>query len=128
MRKIILRIIVITALLLVVINLLMSAAVVRKMNERELHYDADDYFLLVDQEHQCMGFYYGSIPLKHVGYKGQVPDGVYEAEIIWNEGILLEDGNLHVMIRLPASMMRWIEKNYKSGQPALVYGGQANEK
>ena len=122
------RFVLVMGLLLAFMNMLITYSYVADMNRQELHYDADDYFLLVDQEHQCMGFYYGSIPLKHVGYKGQVPDGVYEAEIIWNEGILLEDGDLHVMIRLPASVMRWIEKNYKSGQPALVYGGQANEK
>ena len=122
--KFILKVSFVGGVILAMLNMMMVADITSKMDKRELYYDADSYFLMYDQKHHVMGFYDGIHPMKHVGCKKAVPDGTYEAEIIWNEGILLVNDNVQALIRLPKGLQKWVEKNYETGYPAIVYRGQ----
>lgn len=115
------RFVLVMGLLLAFMNMLITYSYVADMNRQELHYDADDYFLMVDQEHHIMGFYNGCTPLKHMGCSQKMPEGVYDAQIIYGGGILLEDGDFTIYIPLRGRALAWVEKNYASGHPALVY-------
>ena len=124
MRKWI-RFVLVMGLLLAFMNVLVTYSYIKEMNSLELHYDADDYFLMIDQKHHIMGFYGddGVTPMKHMGCRQKIPDGVYDADVVYGMGIILRGCDFDVAINLKGGSLKWVEENFPSGKPALVYGG-----
>lgn len=60
---------------------------IEEMNARELHYDADDWFILIDRKTGLCGVYKACTPIEH-SYLDEVPAaGLYKAEeldIAWD--------------------------------------------
>lgn len=101
---------------------------IEEMNAQELHYDADDYFLMVDRTAGLIGFYDGITPLRHTytsGYSGMsnIPCGVYEAYIQGGTVVLVNtsDDNWATTIPIDKGIYCWAREEYPGGYPALVY-------
>ena len=118
------RFVVVIGMLLAFLSVLVTASYITDMDREELHYDADSYFLMIDQKHHIMGFYDGTHPMRHMWCNQKIRDGVYDVEIIHGEGLLLEHQDTRAFIRLHGSDLKWVEANYETGHPAIVYGGK----
>lgn len=101
---------------------------IEEMNATELHYDADDYFMMVDKGGYLIGFYDAATPLRHIyvtEYNGirSIPDGVYEAYIQSGTIVLVDadDDRWATTIPIPAEDAAWAAEEYPGGYPALVY-------
>lgn len=101
---------------------------IEEMNATELHYDADDYFMMVDKGGYLIGFYDAATPLRHIyvtEYNGirSIPDGVYEAYIQSGTIVLVnaDDDSWATTIPIPQNDAAWAAENYPGGYPALVY-------
>lgn len=101
---------------------------IEEMNAQELHYDADDYFLMVDRTAGLIGFYDGITPLRHTytsGYSGMsnIPCGVYEAYIQGGTVVLVNtsDDSWATTIPIDKGTYCWARQEYPGGYPALVY-------
>lgn len=94
-----------------------------RMDEKEQHYDADDLFLMLNTSDNLAGFYKGSEILQHMIIRtNNVPVGVYD--VFFKDGFMyLERTDVDATVSIPLSrdQFSWIEENYKSGYPALVY-------
>jgi len=93
-----------------------------EMDAKELHYDADDLFLMLNASNNLAGFYDGPEVLQHMIIRVDAPSGVYDA-FFKNGYMYLErtDVDSTISIALSRDQAQWIEDNYKSGYPALVY-------
>ena len=99
-----------------------------EMDRAELHYDADDYFMMVDKENSLIGFYDGAMPINHtwvVDFNGisGIPEGVYDAYIQSRTIVLVDTEDKHWATTIPIAEETeiWAEGNYENGYPALVY-------
>lgn len=94
----------------------------RQMDKQELHYDADNYFLMLDATHGLAGFYYATTPLAHMRIKTEALNGVYDAYFHGGE-MFLELVSVDATIEVPLTkkQAKWIDEHYKDGYPALVY-------
>ena len=94
-----------------------------RMDEKEQHYDADDLFLMLNVSNNLAGFYDGSEVIQHMIIRtNNVPVGVYD--VFFKDGFMyLERTDVDATVSIPLSrdQFSWIEENYKSGYPALVY-------
>lgn len=94
----------------------------KEMDAREVHYDADDYFLMIDATNGIAGFYYCAHPLTHMRIRTDALDGVYDA--YFHDGYMyLEHTKQDATIQVPLTKRQaeWIEAEYEDGFPALVY-------
>ena len=101
---------------------------IEEMNAQELHYDADDYFLMVDRTAGLIGFYDGITPMRHTytsGYSGMsnIQCGVYEAYIQGGTVVLVNtsDDSWATTIPIDKGTYCWARQEYPGGYPALVY-------
>lgn len=99
-----------------------------EMDRAELHYDADDYFMMVDRENMLIGFYDAATPINHIwidDYKGisGIPEGVYDAYIQSRTIVLVDADDKHWATTIPIAeeTAAWAADNYGNGYPALVY-------
>lgn len=93
-----------------------------QMDAQELHYDADDYFLMLNTANDLAGFYYATTPLKHMWIKTDAPNGTYEAYFHGGEMYLELIGvDATITVPLTRKQAAWIDEYYKDGYPALVY-------
>lgn len=93
-----------------------------EMDAKELHCDADDLFLMLNASNNLAGFYDGTEVIQHMIIRVDAPSGVYDA-YFKNGYMYLErtDIDSTIAIALSRDQAQWIEDNYKSGYPALVY-------
>lgn len=93
-----------------------------QMDATERHYDADDLFLMLETKSGLAGFYEGPEAIQYMIIRVDAPVGVYDA--YFKDGYMyLERTDVDSTISVPLSrnQAQWIEDNYKSGYPALVY-------
>ena len=94
----------------------------RRMDAWELHFDADDYFMMIDATDGLAGFYYAITPLNHMRIKTDAPNGVYDAYFHSGEMFLeLRSVDATIEVPLTEKQFTWIDEHYKDGYPALVY-------
>lgn len=94
----------------------------KRMDAWELHFDADDYFLMMDATNGLTGFYYATSPLKHMKIRTDAPNGTYEAYFHGGEMYLELIGvDATITVPLTKKQAAWIDEHYKDGYPALVY-------
>lgn len=94
----------------------------KEMDAREVHYDADDYFLMIDAKKGIAGFYYAAHPLTHMRIRIDAPDGVYDA--YFHGGYMFLEHRKQdatIQIALTKRQAEWIEEHYEDGFPVLVY-------
>ena len=95
-----------------------------RMNIRELHYDADGGFIMIDMEDGHMGIYEAIKPLRHI-WKSRlkrISPGVYKLSIC--EGwIELYNNDLHGVYVIPMGRDddRFFQMNVQQDIPVLVY-------
>ena len=75
----------IVMVVLIMFNLIYSrtakeATDIAMMNKRELHYDADGPFIMIDIKHDLIGFYRATLPVYHNRFKEEIEPGIYTAE------------------------------------------------
>lgn len=103
---------------------LKRAAKCEDMDKRELHYDADDDFILIDTQEGLMGVYHGCDPLKHFWVKDlrRVKPGLYQYdsyEDIFELGMADTDEVYRVKLR--EKDLRYLQETIKRGIPVLAY-------
>lgn len=101
------------------------AAKAEAMDRRELHYDADDDFILIDTQEGLMGVYHGCDPLTHFwGDFRKIKPGVYEAAPcedsleLWVDGKVIDEV---WRIYLKEKECEYLIEHFKTGNPVLVY-------
>ena len=120
----------IRAMIIVIGLLLIQTAVLhfrqqrqqKEMDAQEVHYDADNYFLMIDATNGIAGFYFCEHPLTHMRIRTDALDGVYDA--YFHDGYMyLEHTKQDATIQVPLTRRQaaWIEAEYEDGFPALVY-------
>ena len=94
----------------------------KEMDAQEVHYDADNYFLMIEATNGIAGFYFCERPLTHMRIRTDAPDGVYDA-YFHNGDMFLEhtEHDATIQVRLTKQQAEWIEAEYEDGFPALVY-------
>ena len=95
-----------------------------RMDERELHYDADGGFIMIDMQEGLMGVYYAVKPVRHIWKKKlkRLTPGVYKLSICdgWVE---LYNDELHgvYVIGMNEKDNRFFLREVEQDIPVLVY-------
>ena len=95
-----------------------------RMDERELHYDADGGFVMIDMQEGLMGVYYAVKPARHIWKKKlkRLTPGVYKLSICdgWVE---LYNDELHgvYVIGMNEKDNRFFLREVEQDIPVLVY-------
>ena len=59
-------------------------AAIRQMDAKELHYDANDWFIMIDKSEGLVGVYYGTKPIQHIWTDVDIDEGVFPV-LIYSE-------------------------------------------
>lgn len=100
------------------------AAKAEAMDRRELHYDADDDFILIDTQEGLMGVYHGCDPLNHFWRNSlrKVKPGLYFYEGYENTfELTMDDTDEVYRVELKEKDLRYLQKTIKQGIPVLAY-------
>lgn len=99
------------------------AAKAEEMDRRELHYDADDDFILIDTQEGLMGVYHGCDPLNHFwGDFRKIKPGLYLYEGYENTfELTMDDTDAVYRVELKEKDLRYLQKTIKQGIPVLAY-------
>lgn len=100
-RKIIQWVVAITIITLIAIfvnsiwyNHFKNYSDVKVMNAKELHYDADGPFIMINNDDHLIGFYIGSTPIIHYKYNEYVEEGIYDVEYNeYEDSLYIKRGN-----------------------------------
>ena len=108
-----------------VMNRWERAAKEEAMDRRELHYDADGDFILIDSQEDHIGVYKAIEPIKHYWGKntGHIKPGVYDLAICdgWIELMYRDQDERVWIIQLKDSDTDFLKDNIEQGIPVLVY-------
>lgn len=72
----ILKVLIVLVILVAACNIYVRNLAIEKMDEQELHYDADGYFVMLDTENGLLGIYNVTEPLEHILVGDQLPNDV----------------------------------------------------
>lgn len=92
------------------------AKIAAEMDRRELWYDADGDFIMLDTSNDMIGFYHAVKPLTHVWARAHIDPGVYIAEIA-------SDGRITVLgeaVKLSIAGRNWVRDNWGAGRYRML--------
>lgn len=87
---------------------------IEEMNKMELHYDADDYFIMVNATDGFLGVYKATTPLKH--FKCKI-EGEAQVDFLVIKVTELTEQN----VTLRKQDLTWILDNCPEWTPVLIY-------
>lgn len=103
---------------------------IEEMNQQELHYDADGYFLMLNTNIGLLGFYNGSEPVKHIKVTNQIKvnnpvyggiaEGVYQVHYAQN-GLFFTTQSSCMYENEPFVLVISNSAEIPDGTPLLVY-------
>ena len=115
----VLKILIVLVVLVTACNIYVRNLVIEKMNEQELHYDADGYFLMLDTQNGLLGIYDVTEPLEHILVGDQLPNGVVHGVYITHcteDKLILLSGEEEPIVLIIENTVEIPE-----GTPVLVY-------
>lgn len=89
---------------------------VEEMNKMELHYDADDYFIMVNESEGLLGVYKATTPIRH--FRCKVADDEQVDFLVVEVTALTQCG-----VTLRRQDLTWILDNCPDWTPVLIYQG-----
>lgn len=109
--------VIVVALAVAVLVVGRKAQFVDKMNAKELHYDADGWFIMVDKEHDLVGIYWATEPVRHIQLDtSRFENGVIDIPTWIYGGTMKEADEIGGMYNNDEKSNWWFEGHTKKGE------------
>ena len=96
---------------------------IKLMDRKELRYDADGPFIMIDTSKHLIGFYRDTLPVYHDKFNEFIDEGIYTAEYDEYTGMLdIYGGNGNIITSIDISKDEELQHGFNKC-PVLVYGG-----